>query len=123
MKKLLFVAVVMVVVVAALASGAVRGTAADKRVTVTGTLQYDAPDWFLATAEGAYLLHFGNRYYFDSLGLALKEGEQLTVEGVRFQEDFLVYSVMAEGKTYSFRDRDGIPLWAGRGNRWSRNQG
>ena len=91
--------------------------------TLEGTLHYDANEWYLNTDEGSYLLHFGNRDYLESTGIDLKEGDRISVGGFSAGSDVAVVSVKSDGETFIFRNADGTPRWAGRGERFARRDG
>jgi hypothetical protein len=96
--------------------------------TVKGTLAEVSGRWLLNTGKGLYLLHFGNRAYLAGTGMPLKEGGQAAVEGAVDDDDIVVFKAVVEGKTYTFRDKDGVPLWeryddgCGRGKEWGRGR-
>jgi hypothetical protein len=96
--------------------------------TVKGTLAEVRGLWLLNTGKGLYLLHFGNRAYLAGTGIPLKEGGQAAVEGAVDDDEIVVFKAMVEGKTYAFRDKDGVPLWARydegcrRGEEWGRGR-
>jgi hypothetical protein len=90
--------------------------------TLQGTLQYNSPEWYLETENLTYQLHFGNREYLDSSGIKLRNRERINIEGVVLHDDVVVYTATVDGKTYRFRDRDGAPFWAGRGNQKERHE-
>lgn len=91
-----------------------------KLETFQGTLKYNSPEWYLETENHTYQLHFGNREYLETSGIELRNRERVKIEGVVLGDDVVVYNATVEGKTYRFRDRDGSPLWAGRGNQRER---
>jgi len=86
-------------------------------VNLEGTLRYEDPEWKLETGSGSYLLHFGNRAYLSETGIKLNEGEPVSVEGALSGDDLVVFSARVGGKTYRFRDENGVPLWVRRGNK------
>jgi hypothetical protein len=88
-----------------------------------GTLRYDASEWYLDTNDGSYLLHFGNRAYLEKTGMDLEEGERISVDGFAEGSDIAVVSVKSDGETFIFRNADGTPRWAGRGERYARLDG
>lgn len=123
-KKILIISMVLVFGAAALFAHDVTGrdvVGSGELVTIEGTLRYESPEWYLDTEVGSYLLHFGNRSYLESTGITLEEGSEISVEGFAQGNDIAVVSAAADGKTYSFRDKDGVPFWAGRGNRYAKN--
>jgi hypothetical protein len=123
-KKILIISMVLVFGAAALFAHDVTGrdvVDSGALVTLEGTLRYESPEWYLDTQEGSYLLHFGNRGYLESTGIPIEDGKKLSVEGFAEGSDIAVVSASADGKTYSFRNRDGVPFWAGRGNRYAKN--
>ena len=85
------------------------------KVTVTGELSFDDPEWFLETDDGTVALHLGNRSYLESLDLELKEGMSATVEGFVEDDGLSVTTLSLGDGKFTFRDEGGVPLWAGRG--------
>lgn len=80
--------------------------------TVKGTLAEERGVWTLETGKAAYVLHFGNWAYLAGTGMPLEKGKAVTVEGSVFDDDIVVFNANLEGKTYAFRDKNGVPLWA-----------
>ena len=128
-KKILIVSLVMVLGAALLGASILAaheltgrdvvsdGTAA----TLEGTLRYEAAEWYLDTDDGSFLLHLGNRDYLESSGVNLEEGAVIEADGFRTGSDVAVVSIRKDGKTFIFRDPDGTPKWAGRGERYARD--
>ncbi|MBN2323674.1 MAG: hypothetical protein JXQ30_08065 [Spirochaetes bacterium] len=92
-------------------------------VTLEGTLRLEAYEWYLDTDDESYLLHFGNRAYLESTGIDLAEGDRISVDGFAGGSDIAVVSVKSDGETFIFRNTDGTPRWAGRGERYARRDG
>ena len=90
-------------------------------ITIQGVLKSEGTEWYLATEDGTYQLHFGNRNYLSSTGIELEEGVHCTIDGIVSDKDVAVATAAMDGKTYSFRDANGTPLWAGEGNRRNLN--
>lgn len=84
--------------------------------SVSGMLVYESSEWYLKTDEKTYQLHLGNKEYLESTGIDLQEGAECSIEGFLLGQDIAVSSVTLDGKTYNFREKDGTPMWAGRGN-------
>ena len=101
--------------------------------TVHGTVvSYDLTGLSITTDDGqALYIQLGNSRYGQSIGFAPQIGEGVTVNG--FVGDQGLYSAItvtsdSTGQTYSFRDENGRPLWAGgkgngRGNGSAGGQG
>jgi len=85
-------------------------------IKVDGTLKYDTSEWYLETEDGSYQLHFGNKDWLESTGIVLEDGKECSIEGISNEDDIVVSKATIDEKTYSFRERDGIPLWAHKGN-------
>ena len=120
LQKLLIITLVMVLGASFLFAENLTGRDLVKEgvfITSNGTLKYECPEWFLSTKDGPYQLHFGNKNYRSSTGIELVEGKQCKIEGIAAGKDIAVVSASMEGKTYTFRDKNGYPLWAGEGNR------
>jgi hypothetical protein len=82
-----------------------------------GTLSSIGSAWTLETAGGAYLLHLGNPFYLEELGVELADGERITVQGYLDGEDLVAARIDLGGESYRLRDDEGYPLWAGWGFR------
>jgi hypothetical protein len=124
-KKILLITLVFSVVAAALFAHDITGKDIVDRgsmIAVAGTLRYDGLEWYLDTDDGSYLLHFGNREYLESTGIELEGGVSCEIEGLAEGSDIAVISATIDGNSYAFRDDDGTPLWAGRGQGLSRNE-
>ena len=120
LKKLLIVTVVMVLGASLLFAENLTGRDIVKTgafTTQNGTLKYENPQWHLVTKDGSYQLHFGNRNHLTSTGIELEEGMRCKIEGIATGKDISVVSATMKGKTYTFREESGTPLWAGKGNR------
>jgi hypothetical protein len=120
LKKLLIITVVMVLGGSLLFAENITGRDIVKTgafTTKSGTLKYEAPEWHLVTKDGSYQLHFGNRNHLTSTGMELEDGKYCKIEGIATGKDIAVVSATIKGKTYTFRDENGIPEWAGKGNR------
>jgi hypothetical protein len=88
--------------------------------TVKGTLAEERGLWELDTGKATYLLHFGNWDYLAGTGIPLGDGKAISVEGSVFDDDIVVFTANLEGKTYAFRDKNGVPLWTKYGGRAGR---
>ena len=120
LKKILIITLVMVLGVSLLFAESLTGRDIVKTGAFTaaaGTLKYESPEWHLVTKDGSYQLHFGNKNHLSSTGIELEDGARCKIEGIATGKDIVVVSATMKGKTYSFRDESGIPLWAGKGNR------
>jgi len=84
---------------------------------VSGTLSYDGSEWYLDSGKDLYILHLGNSAFVDSTGINLHEGEQLDVRGFVSGEEIAVAEARLNGQVYTFRNEEGMPLWAGSGRR------
>lgn len=90
--------------------------------TVTGTLFEEDGEWYLTAGERIYEVHLGNYTVLYPDGLNLQTGEQAVIHGFIYQNNIAVISVETRGKTWTFRNEDGSPRWAGRGNGRNANQ-
>jgi hypothetical protein len=84
---------------------------------LSGTLSYDGSEWYLDTDKERHILHFGNSAYVESTGIDLREGESIDVRGFVSGEEIAVAAVRIDEQVYTFRNEDGMPLWAGNGRR------
>jgi len=89
--------------------------------TLDGILKSEGTEWYLLTEDDTYQLHFGNRNYLSSTGIELADGEHCTIDGIVSEREVAVATATMDGETYSFRDANGTPLWAGEGNRRNLN--
>ncbi len=92
-------------------------------IEVEGSLVDQDGEWALKAKDKTYDLHLGNYPVLYPEGLSLKEGDKAKVTGYAVGEDISAVSLTVGSKTYAFREKDGTPLWAGRGNRgaWDRD--
>jgi hypothetical protein len=123
MLKRLSLVLIMLLATAAVilaAEESVRAAPAGAPVTtMKGVLMENNGDWFLRSGKELYLLHFGNRAYLAGTGIPLADGKECVVEGNVLEDDIVVNKATVDGKSYAFRDKDGVSLWAGdRGDRW-----
>jgi hypothetical protein len=88
--------------------------------TVKGTLAEENGWWKLDAGKNVYFLHFGSWDYLAGTGIPLEEGKAITIEGGVFDGDIVVFTANLGGKTYAFRDKSGVPLWAKYGTRAGR---
>ena len=92
-------------------------------VTYSGTVSaYGMPQFTLLTSDGqAILTQLGNQSYVASLGLALQDGDAVTVTGFIDASGALAVTsitVQSTGVTYTLRDvASGRPAWAGGRNK------
>jgi len=84
---------------------------------LSGKLSYDGSEWYLDTGKDLYILHFGNSAYVESTGIDLREGEPIDVRGFVSNEEIAVAAARIDAQVYTFRNEDGMPLWAGNGRR------
>ncbi len=87
-------------------------------VTFSGVVSdYVAPKFSLLTADGQTIpAELGNTNYVTNLGLALKDGDAVTVTGFWDTNGGLALKSLtldSTGQTFTFRDDLGRPLWAG----------
>ena len=123
LKKILIVTLLMALGTSLLFADGLTGrdiVAEGTFTTLKGTLTSQGTEWYLTTQDGPHQLHFGNRNYLSSTGIELVDGANCTIDGIVTGKDVAVATVTTAGKSYSFRDENGTPLWAGEGNR--RNQ-
>jgi hypothetical protein len=92
-------------------------------VTYTGQVSaYAAPEFTLLTTDGrAILVQLGNQGYAEGLGLALQDGEEVTVIGFIDSSGALAVAsitIQSTGQTFTLRDgTTGRPSWAGGRNK------
>jgi hypothetical protein len=123
LKKILIVTLVMALGASVLFAESFTGRNIVKEgsfTTINGTLRYDGVEWYLTTDDGTYQLHFGNKSYLSSTGIELEAGKNCEVDGIASGKEVVVVSATMNGKSYSFRDENGVPLWAGNGNQRDR---
>jgi hypothetical protein len=86
------------------------------KVSLSGTLVEENGEWSLKTADRIYAVHLGNYTILYPKGINLKDGDSASVSGFLVGEDLSAIKLTSKGATYAFRQEDGTPLWAGRGN-------
>jgi DNA/RNA endonuclease YhcR with UshA esterase domain len=96
-------------------------------ITVKGTVEtlkagpQQGTHVVLKTASGALELLLGPSWYLAERKYTLAKGEQIEVVGAKTQvasgEVLVVREIKKDSETMLFRDRKGLPLWAGRGRR------
>ncbi|MBI9094763.1 MAG: hypothetical protein JEY71_07765 [Sphaerochaeta sp.] len=84
---------------------------------VSGTLSEVDGEWYLTTTDTEYALHLGNYEVIYPKGIDLKEGSEAIVRGFVLDSDISAVTVGTHDESYSFRTLEGIPLWAGQGER------
>jgi hypothetical protein len=95
-----------------------------KIVIVKGVLNLEDNELYLKTDDTIYTIHLGPEWYAEEIGFPKSSGESATVEGFAVAEDIAPLTIVVRGKTYTFRDEDGAPAWAGirrnqsRDNNW-----
>jgi hypothetical protein len=62
-------------------------------------------------------LHLGNYEVIYPKGIDLKEGSEAIVRGFVLNSDISAITVGTHEASYSFRTAEGMPLWAGQGER------
>ncbi len=76
----------------------------------------------LKTKGGTVDVHLGPAWYLQRVGLRISKGDRLSVAGADIMwrgRPAMVASTITKNKhVVTLRDRRGVPLWAGRGNRW-----
>lgn len=84
---------------------------------VSGTLSEVDGEWYLTTTDTKYALHLGNYEVIYPKGIDLKEGSEALVRGFVLDSDISAVTVGTREVSYSFRTLEGLPLWAGQGER------
>jgi len=71
----------------------------------------------LSTDDGEMTVHLGPSWYWESVGIGLEAGDQVTVSGFYEDDEFEVGAIenTTDGTSVTLRDETGRPLWAGRG--------
>lgn len=82
----------------------------------SGTVFFKHGEWFLRVSDNiVYELHLGNKDHQKRISFEMRDGMTVSVNGFLYEDDIAVVSIEIEGELYSFRDRDGSPLWSGQG--------
>jgi hypothetical protein len=89
-------------------------------ITLQGVVSnYAAPNFTLTTSEGqAIAVQLGNLNYLSTLGLSLKDTDQVTLTGYYDPSGSFAVGTLtldATGQTFTFRDESGRPAWRGNG--------
>jgi hypothetical protein len=93
--------------------------AQNETLTLHGVVSnYAAPNFTLITDDGqSVAVQLGNQRFVSDLGIALQEGDVVTLVGFYETGDTFAASALtldASGQTYTLRDQaSGRPLWAG----------
>lgn len=72
---------------------------------------------YLKTDDTTYTVHLGQEWYTEQIGFPKKSGASATIRGFVVAEHIAPLTIVVQGRTYVFRDENGAPAWAGRGNR------
>jgi hypothetical protein len=88
---------------------------------LSGVLFEENDEWYLKSNNSTYALHIGNHSYRKETGIDLKADKRIDVTGFIYKNDVSVCTIKIDGKEYRFRNDDGSPKWAGRGNGRNRN--
>jgi len=94
-----------------------------KAVKVKGTLRQDGEEWAIVSNGKTYNAHFGKEDYRTAKGVELIDGKTVEIEGFQVGEDIAVCTLVMNGVKTRFRDKEGRPLWAGRGHGNGERQG
>jgi hypothetical protein len=78
-----------------------------------GTLIEEGNEWSLRSEHGVYELHLGPSDYRDDQGIVFKDGADATVSGFVHEKHVAVRVIETAGKSVTFRDEVGRPVWAG----------
>jgi len=84
---------------------------------VSGTLSEEDGEWYLTTTDSEYALHLGNYEVIYPEGIDLEEGSEAIVRGFVLDSDISAVTVGTHDGSYTFRTLEGLPLWAGQGER------
>lgn len=88
-----------------------------KLQSIAGLAIYMDGEWYVENSTGRYIIHMGPEFYRDEIGIKLEKNDKIQVRGYVFKNDIAPQTIEHKNKIYKFRDSDGKPLWAGRGNR------
>lgn len=86
-----------------------------KLATVTGRLTEQDDEYYVVTNQGRIALHLGPEWYRDEIRFPSKARGEVTVQGYLDKKDMSPSSITVDGRTYTFRDKDGQPMWRGAG--------
>lgn len=113
MRKALFAgALFLAAAVAAFAQPTGRDIVESGRIaTITGRLTEQDDEPYLITKEGKIALHLGPEWYRDEIRFPVKARGEATVEGYLDKKDMSPARITLDGKTYTFRDKNGQPMW------------
>ncbi len=119
MKKFLVMSIVLLTA-GTIAAAALSGkdyVEKGKPGKVSGVLLEESAEWYVIDGVNKIAIHMGPVFYRDEIKLNLKENDKVTAEGFVYENELTVTKLIYNGKEYNFRDSNGDPLWAGRGNR------
>ena len=81
--------------------------------TISGRLIEQDDELYLVTKEGKVALHLGPEWYREEIRFPSRARGEATVEGYLDKLDMSPARVTFDGRTYTFRDKDGQPMWRG----------
>lgn len=119
MKKII-TASIFILLSASLFAGTLRGKDYVQKgtvKTVSGKLFSQDGEWYLKSGSSVTALHMGPSFYHDEIKLQLKDNQNVEANGFMYKNDLAVVTLKVNSTIYKLRDKDGIPLWAGRGNK------
>ena len=92
-------------------------------ISVAGSLKVEEDELYLKTKEAVYLIHLGPEWYSEEIGFAKVDGRSAVIEGFAVSEEIAPVTILVDGNIYTYRQENGLPAWAGRGNRDNQKNG
>ncbi len=65
----------------------------------------------LETDEAELYFRLGPRWFWKAMGYALKQGEEVEIQGYRFNNMIIPVVIKTKTQDIILRDKNGIPLW------------
>ncbi len=115
MKKALFAGALLLAVAAIAAAQPTGREIVDsgRIATISGRLFEQDGELYLNTKDGRIALHLGPEWYRNQIRFPARARGEATVEGYLDEKDMSPARITFDGKTYTFRDNDGQPMWRG----------
>ncbi len=90
-----------------------------------GNRNYKSVELEVKANTKTYVVHIGPEWYVNDK-VNLKVGDKITVTGsytkVNSKYMIIVREIKRNGKTYRFREKDGVPIWAGANRKYRRRK-
>ena len=115
MKKALFAGALLVAAIVGVSAQPTGSeiVSSGKIATISGRLIEQDDELYLITKDGKVALHLGPEWSRDEIRCPERARGEATVEGYLDKLDMSPARITFDGKSYTFRDKDGQPMWRG----------